>query len=177
MKCEILIEIHIFSFKKICTIWFLRLLCWSGQHGGCLLGTRPSGHIIMTPDVVTYLSRVPQTNEYSNNSSSIEASCRSLTLKWLGIFCPKLILNPDYVHFKSKDILWNWSRIDNEPALKTNLSRNWKINSLRLRQNGRHFTDDIFKSIFLKENVEFGLKFHWSLFPKVHLTIFQHWFR
>ena len=24
---------------------------------------------------------------------------------------------------------------------------------------------------------ELRLKFHWSLFPKVHLTIFQHWFR
>ena len=24
---------------------------------------------------------------------------------------------------------------------------------------------------------EFRLKFHWSLFPRVKLTIFQHWFR
>ena len=25
--------------------------------------------------------------------------------------------------------------------------------------------------------LEFRLKFHWSLFPRVQLTIFQHWFR
>ena len=31
----------------------------------------------------------------------------------------------------------------------------WRIhiNSLRPRQNGRHFADDIFKSIFMNENV------------------------
>ena len=27
------------------------------------------------------------------------------------------------------------------------------------------------------EMFEFRLKFHWSLFPRVELTIFQHWFR
>ena len=25
--------------------------------------------------------------------------------------------------------------------------------------------------------LEFGLRFHWSLFPRVQLTIFHHWFR
>ena len=66
-------------------------------------------------------------------------------------------------------------------------------------QNGSHFADDIFKRIVLTHwdrdeiynisqtifsNVftsmkmfEFRLKFHWSLFPRVQLTIFQHWFR
>ena len=29
----------------------------------------------------------------------------------------------------------------------------FSINTLRPRQNGRHFADDIFKSIFLNENV------------------------
>ena len=28
-----------------------------------------------------------------------------------------------------------------------------------------------------KKMFEFRLKFHWSLFPRVQLTIFQHWFR
>ena len=32
------------------------------------------------------------------------------------------------------------------------------INSMRLRQNGRHFTDDIFKCIFLNENVWIPIK-------------------
>ena len=32
------------------------------------------------------------------------------------------------------------------------------VNVLRLRQNGRHFPDDIFKWIFLNENYEFFIK-------------------
>ena len=48
------------------------------------------------------------------------------------------------------------------------------LNTLRPGQNGHHFSDDIFKSIFLNENVwisvEIMLKF-------VHLTILQRWFR
>ena len=45
------------------------------------------------------------------------------------------------------------------------------------RENRRHFADDIFKCIFLNENFEFSLKFHWSLFSRVQLTISKHWFR
>ena len=43
-------------------------------------------------------------------------------------------------------------------------------NTLRPRQNGRHFADAIFK-------FEYRLKFRWSLFLRVQLTISQHWFR
>ena len=35
---------------------------------------------------------------------------------------------------------------------------------LRQRQNGRHFTDDIFRCNFVNENCVFRLQFHWSLF-------------
>ena len=35
------------------------------------------------------------------------------------------------------------------------------------RQNGRHFADNIFKCILLNENVEFRLRFQWSLFQRV----------
>ena len=52
------------------------------------------------------------------------------------------------------------------------------FNILRPRQNGRHFTDDTFKRIFLYENVKISrLKFQWCLFLRVQLVIFQHWFR
>ena len=37
------------------------------------------------------------------------------------------------------------------------------LDTLRPRQYGRHFADDIFNWIFLKENVWFLLKFHWGL--------------
>ena len=41
------------------------------------------------------------------------------------------------------------------------------FNSLRPRQNGRHFADDLFKCIFLNENVWISIKFHWRLFLRV----------
>ena len=41
-------------------------------------------------------------------------------------------------------------------------------------QNGRHFADDIFRCIFVNEMFLFWLKFHWSLFLWVQLTITQH---
>ena len=44
-------------------------------------------------------------------------------------------------------------------------------------QNGRHFADDIFRCIFMNESFIFCLKFHWSLFLRVQMTITQHWFR
>ena len=51
------------------------------------------------------------------------------------------------------------------------------INTLRPRQDGRHFADDICKCTFLNEMLEISLKCHWNLFIRVKLTIFQHWFR
>ena len=51
------------------------------------------------------------------------------------------------------------------------------LNTLRPGQNGRHFADDMFKCIFWMKMFEFRLKFHWSLFLRVQLTIIQHCFR
>ena len=51
------------------------------------------------------------------------------------------------------------------------------FNTLRRRQNGRHFPDDIFNCIFFNKKVWISIKIHWSLLPRVKLTIFQHWFR
>ena len=45
------------------------------------------------------------------------------------------------------------------------------LNTLRQRQNGRHFPDDIFKWIFLMKIYEFRLTYHWSLFQGVQLTM------
>ena len=50
------------------------------------------------------------------------------------------------------------------------------INSLRPKQNRRHFVDDVFKCNFLNANVWIPIIFHWSLFLNVQWTIFQHWF-
>ena len=51
------------------------------------------------------------------------------------------------------------------------------VNTLWLRQNGCHSGDKIFKCISWMKMHEFRLRFHWSLFPRVQLTIFQHWLR
>ena len=52
------------------------------------------------------------------------------------------------------------------------------FNTLRPRQNGRHFADDPFKRIkSWMKLLYFRLKNHWSLFLRVQLTTFQHWFR
>ena len=52
------------------------------------------------------------------------------------------------------------------------------INTLRPRQNGLHFADDIFKRIFMHQKMyEFRLRIHWNLFLRFQLTIFQYWFR
>ena len=42
----------------------------------------------------------------------------------------------------------------------------WCINTLRARQNGRHFPDDIFKCIFLNENVWISIKIPVKFVPK-----------
>ena len=41
-----------------------------------------------------------------------------------------------------------------------------KVNTLRLRQNGRHFPDDIFKCIFLSENVSIAIQISLKLVCK-----------
>ena len=49
------------------------------------------------------------------------------------------------------------------------LSRPQCVNTMRPRQNGRHFTDNLFKCIFMNEKV------NWSLFLRLKLTIFHRW--
>ena len=42
----------------------------------------------------------------------------------------------------------------------------WSFNTLRPRQNGRHFADDTFKRIFLNENVRIPIKISMKFVPK-----------
>ena len=46
----------------------------------------------------------------------------------------------------------------------------WWVNSLRPRQNGRLFADDIFKCIFLNENARISLKISLKFVPKVRIN-------
>ena len=45
-----------------------------------------------------------------------------------------------------------------------------KLNTLRPRQDGRHFPDDIFKCIFLNENARISLKKSLKFVPKVRIN-------
>ena len=44
-----------------------------------------------------------------------------------------------------------------------------RLNTLKPRQNGRHFADDIFKCIFLNENARISLHISLKLVPKVRI--------
>ena len=48
----------------------------------------------------------------------------------------------------------------------TYITQPWWVNTLRQWQDGRHFTDDIFKCIFLNENVWFPIKISLKFVPK-----------
>ena len=50
------------------------------------------------------------------------------------------------------------------------------VSSSPLGQNGRYVADDIFKCIFVNENVSL-FNLHWNWSGRVELTINQHWFR
>ena len=41
-----------------------------------------------------------------------------------------------------------------------------QVNTLRQKQNGRHFADDIFKCIFFNENVRIPIKLSLKFVPK-----------
>ena len=88
----------------------------------------------------------------------------------------KLMLGYYQMHPYRNKVRWNFSQKSNsfiqENAFKIVfklafiLSRRW-VNTLRPRQNGRHFPDDIFKWIFFNENVWNSIKISLKFVPKV----------
>ena len=44
--------------------------------------------------------------------------------------------------------------------------RHWRVNTLRPRQDGRHFPNDIFKCIFLNENVHISIRISLKFVPR-----------
>ena len=53
----------------------------------------------------------------------------------------------------------------NQYQLPSGLTEKW-LNTLKPRQDGRHYPDDIFKCIFLNENVWISIKFSLKFVPK-----------
>ena len=70
---------------------------------------------------------------------------------------------------------YNWVRQNRKFSRNCHLA--FGFNTLRLRQNGCHFADDIFKYIFLNKNVSIVIKILLKFVPKGPMKIFQHWFR
>ena len=74
-----------------------------------------------------------------------------------------------------------WQQICLSPQVNSNSGVKWAqftlINTLRPRQECRHFSDDIFKGISWMKACKLRITFHWSVFPRVQSTIFHHWLR
>ena len=90
----------------------------------------------------------------TGNCSALKAQNKKMP-PWLGDTQVPLANSLLGIFFFSK--LWKqWNRdncLSNLPPLGCQTCSNHSFNTLRLRQNGRHFADDIFKWIFLNENV------------------------
>ena len=71
------------------------------------------------------------------------------------------------------------SKLGHHCACRCPITLPWdyQVSTLRPGQDGRHFPDDIFKCIFLNENIWIFITISPNLFLRVELTIFQHWFR
>ena len=69
-------------------------------------------------------------------------------------------------------ICWSWqSQVFHRSASLalvwlTVLRSEWGVNTLRPRQDGRHFADDIFKCIFVNENLWIPIKISLKFVPK-----------
>ena len=64
---------------------------------------------------------------------------------------------------------WNTSELMNNKGtfiIPPSLPLALPVITLRPRQNGRHFADDIFKCIFLNENVSIAIKISLKFVPK-----------
>ena len=70
---------------------------------------------------------------------------------------------------------WGWWFETPPRPLWRPCNENGAYNSLRPRQNGYHFPDDVFKCISLNGSVRISLKV--SLNMMIKLTICQHWWR
>ena len=75
-----------------------------------------------------------------------------------------------------------WSLLERLELSDTDLSIcmyvcNIAFITLRPRQNHRHLQTTFSYAFSWMKMYEFRQKYHWGLFPRVHLTITQHWFK
>ena len=82
-----------------------------------------------------------------------------------------------YASLGLNDTIWHEPANGSRANLLPKYFDKGPFKTLRSTQNGRRFATDNIKCIFLNENSEFQIQFHWSLLPRVKLPINQHWFR
>ena len=116
--------------------------------------------------------------------ASVRAKFQGLTHPWETT--PGIILSMHLANERRRYILTSfpigWAHIQKYPCywlmVWSLLScMRWHVISTHInpRQNGRHFADDVIvKCTFLNEKWLFRLRFHWMMFLRVKLTIFQH---
>ena len=99
------------------------------------------------------------------NSNSMETRCSSITghLILIRTICITAAEAP--VKFQNNTIVLSYYLVNRGPGVFINTLRP-SINTLRPRQDGRLFPDDIFKCIFLNENVWIHWRFHCKFVPK-----------
>ena len=66
----------------------------------------------------------------------------------------------------TKPLMWDRRQGAEEIAHHVWYNQFWLLNTLRPRQNGRHFADDIFKCIFLNGNIWISIKSSLKFVPK-----------
>ena len=99
-------------------------------------------------------------------------------LNWYLICCNKIIYVPRVSEKKSDAYIFrNIAMHAFVKIIATSCNVFFMINTLKPRQIGRHFADDIFKGIFLNENVWIPTKMPLKIVPKGPINNLQHWFR
>ena len=138
---------------------------------------------------------------YLNNG--ISYTSKTTSLYWIGALATVMYSSPYGYHISSLHIcnmpclvctlqLWKPSLTIMVPVLIFLLSAcMWylmqallgtfqsiqHINTMRSRQNCRHFADNIFKHVYLHQIVLSWIKFQWKSFLMAQLRIDQRWFR
>ena len=121
----------------------------------------PINHVIQMPQCLSGFVNHDYCTLLNWNQWSVYHVYRYLRLIWLVTIKPILVWNwIDECHFPCYYIkrymsLTHWGRDKMDPITQTTFSRAFSWMNM----------------------FEFRLKFHWGLFPRVQLTIFQHWFR
>ena len=84
-----------------------------------------------------------------------------------GMKLVSLQLDCDFISASSYGLTWYWYAIATQQYLiHTTDAWCFSLTTLRPRQNGRHFPDDIFKCIFLNENEWISIKISLKFVPK-----------